>query len=93
MVILPVVSPLPSLHYIQGSTLLLTSRVRFPVVVFGLNHIYQSSLYRLNPNPPPTITLLYHAIVSSLPSRHSGRRFRPPSAHHPRRAIPALFLH
>ena len=52
-------------HLRSGSTLLLTSRVHFspPVVVYGLNRPYQSSLYRLNPNPPSTITLLYHAVV------------------------------
>ena len=43
---------------------------------FGLNHSYQSSLYRLNPNLPPTITLLYHAIVFPLPSRHSEWKLR-----------------
>ena len=51
-------SSTPSLH--SGSTLL-TSRIHFPpsCCYFGLNHPYQSSLYRLNPNPP------HHHIVIS----------------------------
>ena len=64
---------------------------------FGLNHYYQSSLYRLNSNPPPTITLLYHAVVFSLPSCVK-RQFRssPQFITHPLtacRAILTLFLH
>ena len=81
-----------------GSALLLTPSVYSSLLFFfGLNHYYQSSLYRLNSNPPPTITLLYHAVVFSLPSCVK-RQFRPSSQFitHPLtacRAILALFLH
>lgn len=89
----------PSLR--SGSTLLLTSRVHLspPVVVYGSNRPYQSSLYRLNFNPPSTITLLYHAVASSLPSRYGRERFRSSSVQRssptclPRRAILVLFLY
>ena len=63
-----------------GSTIFLTSNVHFSAC-FGLNHFYQSSLYRLNPNLPPTITLLYLAIVFPLPSSHSEWQLHPSSVH------------
>ena len=58
MVVLQVVSPLLSFLLLRlGSTLFLTSSVHSPpsCCYFGLNHFYQSSLYRLNPNPPPPL--------------------------------------
>jgi len=55
--------PLLSLYSRPGSTIFLTSNVHFSALLFWFESLYQSSLYRLNPNLPPTITLLYHAIV------------------------------
>jgi len=72
--------PLPPLYYIRAPPPYIP--YSFPLVIFGLNHPYQSSLYRLNPNPP------HHHIViscsrSSLPTRYSERQFRSSSVHHP----------
>jgi len=86
------VSSIPSL--LSGSTRLLTS-FSF-LLFFGLNHPYQSSLYRLNPNPP------HHYIVIScsrfLPAKPLWRTAVSPiinssPAHLPHHAILASFRH
>lgn len=68
-----------SIHLLRsGSTIFLTPSVRFPpfCCCFGLNHFYQSLLYRLNSNPPPTVTLLHPATVFPSSRCYSEWRLR-----------------
>lgn len=96
MVILQLVPPFPSLYYVQPPPSSLHQTFILPPVVFGLNHFYQSSLYRLNSNPSPRHYIvisssrfplakpLYQMAVSPIISSSSIRL--------PCGAIPALFL-
>jgi hypothetical protein len=80
-----------------GSTLLLTSSVHSsPSCCFGLNHLYQSSLYRLNSNPPPPLHCyitqsfsLCQAVISNGGFAHHQFITHPLTMP----AISALFLH
>lgn len=70
----------------------LTPSVHFPPSCcrFGLNHIYQSLLYRLNPNPHPSVTLLRPAIVFPSPRCYSEWWFR--TVRHPPSTLPRRTL-
>jgi len=76
--------------YVQAPPSSLHSMLISLPCCFGLNHFYQSSLYRLNPNLPHTITLLYHAIAFPLPSRHSEWQLCPSPVH---RSSPTRLQH
>lgn len=86
------VSTSTPLHYVQAPpSSLHPVFISSPLVIFGLNQPYQSSLYRLNPNPPHPLHCYITQSVSSLPSRCGELRFRSSPVHHPlpaRRAVP-----
>jgi len=68
-----------------GPTLFLTSSVHSPPFrcCFGLNHFYQSSLYRLNPNPPPPLHCYITQSFSPCQAVVSNGGFAHHQFHHP----------
>lgn len=74
----------PSIPLLRSGPALLTPNVHSPLLLlFWFKSPLSIIAVSLNPNPPPAITLLYHAVVFALPSRYIKRRLRPSSVRHP----------
>jgi len=73
----------PSIPLLRSGSTLLTPNVHSPLLLlFWFKSLLSIIAVSLNPNPPPAITLLYHAVVFTLPSRYINRQLRPSSVHH-----------